>query len=66
MAAFLLIILAHGPSLYWRLGTNGTTDLSGNGRDGTGQGGITIGGAAGLIAGDADGATDFDSVDHIT
>jgi len=66
MSAYSDLILAHGPSLYWRLGSGGITDLSGNGRNGTGQGGIAIGGAAGLIAGDADGATDFDSVDHIT
>jgi hypothetical protein len=60
-------VLGDSPSLYWRLGTSGTTDLSGNGRNGTAQGGVTIGGATGAIAGDADAATDFDgSSDYVS
>jgi hypothetical protein len=61
------LILGDSPSLYWRLGASGTTDQSGNGNNGTAQGGITIGGVAGALAGDADTATDFDgSDDRIT
>lgn len=61
-------VLADTPSLYWRLGSSGTTDQSGNSRDGTASGGITIGGVSpGAIIGDTDAATDFDgSNDKIT
>lgn len=61
-------ILALGPSLYWALDAQtGATDLSGNGRNGTGTGDITIGGYSdGPLAG-TDSATDFDgSDDRIT
>jgi len=46
----------------------GLTDLSGNGRTATAQGGLTVGGAAGALAGDQDmGATDFDGAnDYIS
>jgi len=52
---------------YWKLDDrNGATDLSGNGNDGTGEGGISIGGAVGQ-SGLAGGATAFDgSNDYIT
>jgi hypothetical protein len=44
--------------------TNGVTDLSGNGRNGTGVGSITIGGwTPGPLAVGDDGATDFDGTD---
>jgi hypothetical protein len=44
--------------------TNGVTDLSGNGRNGTGAGSITIGGwTPGPLAVGDDGATDFDGTD---
>lgn len=55
-------ILAFSPSLYWDLGSHGATDQSGNGRDGTGAGGITIGAAASLTA-DGTASTNFDGVD---
>lgn len=49
-----------GPSLYWPLdATYGVTDQSGNGRNGTGQGGITIGGAASVTGEPTDSSTDF-------
>jgi hypothetical protein len=54
--------LALTPSLYWRHGeTVGTTanDLSGNGRTGTYQAGVTLG-ATGLLAADADKAISGD------
>jgi hypothetical protein len=57
-------IVADGPSLYWRLGlTNGLTDLSGNGRDGTAAGGASAGNYLGALAGDANEATDLDGAD---
>lgn len=67
-AEFKRAIIALGPSLYWALDDeDGVTDLSGNGRDGTAHGGITIGGAAGLTAIDGDSATNFDgSDDYLT
>lgn len=55
------LILSHTPTLYWRLGTSGITDQSGNGRNGTGVGSIAIGAiTAGPLGGSA---TDFDGVD---
>ncbi len=55
------VLLALGPSLYWRLGTvDGLLDKSGNGRNGTAVGGPTIGGVPGPVAPrDDDGATAF-------
>lgn len=52
------------PSLYWALNAEtAATDLSGNGRHGTGAGGITIGGYSGSpITGEST-ATDFDGTD---
>jgi hypothetical protein len=61
-------VLALSPSLYWALDADtGATDLSGNGRNGTGAGSITIGGfASSPIAGEST-STDFDgSDDQIT
>lgn len=56
-------ILMLQPSLYWKLGASGgLTDQSGNGRNGTGGGGVTIGGAASMTS-DGGEATDFDGVD---
>lgn len=62
-ASYFQIALSYTPSLYWRLGQNGATDQSGNGRNGTGAGGVTIGGAASMLANDTDAATDFDGTD---
>lgn len=68
--AYSTVVMADTPSLYWRLGSGGTTDQSGNGRNGTAGGGITIGGqtAPGLLynlssALETDAATVFDGVD---
>lgn len=58
-------VLADAPLAYYRLGeTSGTTmvDSSGNGRNGTYVGTPALG-SAGLLAGDADTAVDFDGVD---
>jgi hypothetical protein len=59
VSAYSDLILSDTPSLYWRLGASGTTDLSGNGRNGTAQNGLTIGGTAGALTGDADESTTF-------
>lgn len=61
-------ILWLGPSLYWPLdATYGATDQSGNGRNGTGQGGVSIGGATALTPIPGDAATNFDgSNDYIS
>jgi hypothetical protein len=49
------------PSLYWTLDSlTGATDQSGNSRNGTAQGGVGIGSAAGLFS---EGATQGDGVD---
>lgn len=60
------LILADSPALYWPLdATYGATDQSGNGRDGTGQGGITIGGYSGSPISGESTATEMDgSNDH--
>ncbi len=57
-----------GPSLYWPLDlADGATDLSGNGRNGTGVGGLSIGASGGLTAVTGDSSTLFDGVnDKIT
>jgi len=49
-------------ALWLSLGQTGLTDLSGNARNGTAQGGVTVGGAASLVPGD-DASTDFDGTD---
>lgn len=59
------LVLADTPVAYWRLGeTSGTTanDISGNGRHGTYQGGVTLG-QPGALVGDGDAAAWFDGVD---
>lgn len=57
------VVGADAPAMYWRLGASGTTDQSGNARNGTGGGGITIGGATGALSNDTDAATTFDGTD---
>lgn len=62
------LILADSPALYWPLdSTYGATDQSGNSRNGTGAGGISIGGfSSSPISGETT-STDFDgSDDHLT
>lgn len=61
------LILADSPALYWPLdATYGATDQSGNGRDGTGKSGITIGGYSGSPISGESTATDMDgSNDHL-
>lgn len=70
LAGFKQAIVDLGPALYWALDSvDGANDLSPNNRDGTAQGGVTIGGySAGLLPGiSGDSATDFDgSNDHIS
>jgi hypothetical protein len=56
-------VLLLGPSLYWRLGTEGARDLSGNGNHGTADGGLVLGGADGSISDDTDDAAAFDGID---
>jgi hypothetical protein len=58
------VVLALGPSAYWRLGeTSGTTayDASGHGRDATYQGDPTLG-LPGAIIGDANTSVGFDGI----
>ena len=56
--------LSLGPALYWALNavTQGT-DQSGNGRHGTGVGGISTGGFAGSPLNGGSTSTDFDNAD---
>lgn len=49
--------------IYWRMGASGTFDVSGNSRNGTAAGGVTIGGASSLLPNETDGATTFDGTD---
>lgn len=68
MASFRDSVLALVPSLYWPLdATYGATDQSGNGRNGTGVGSVSIGGhsaTAPPFVGQGDGTcTDFDGTD---
>ncbi len=61
-------ILSLAPSHYLTLGaTDGLVDQSGNGRDGTANGGLTIGGGASITA-DGEASTDFpdDSTKNVT
>lgn len=52
-------IIAKNPELYWPLDSvDGATDLTGNGHDGTGGGGISIGGFAFGTSTDFDGTDD--------
>jgi hypothetical protein len=66
MSVYSTAIQALSPSLYWTLdGVTGVTDQSGNSRNGTGAGGITIGSNSGSsIVGETT-STDFDGVDDI-
>lgn len=61
--SYQAMVTGMGPSLYWTLDqTTGVTDQSGFGRNGAGQGGVTIGGySPGPVAGNA--ATDLDDID---
>lgn len=61
---YAVAVRALSPSFFLSLGSQaGLTDLSGNGRNGTGAGSITIGGQTGpLVRGDG-GATLFDGTD---
>lgn len=62
-ASLFEAIMALGPSLFWVLGdSGGLTDRSGNGRDGTAGGGVTIGGGPSLNT-DRSGSTDFNAAD---
>lgn len=68
MASYRDLIRADSPSLYWPLdATYGATDQSGNSRNGTGGGGVSIGGYSGSpITGETT-ATDLDgSNDRVT
>lgn len=67
MSAYSDLIVADGPGLYWTLDAlTGATDLSGNGRNGTGAGGVTIGGFAdGPIIGAHKSSTDFDGIANL-
>jgi hypothetical protein len=63
LSSYRNLVLSLGPSLYWPLdATYGATDQSGNGRNGTGAGGITIGGGGSPFAGETT-STDFDGID---
>lgn len=56
-------ILRTDPALYWPLNSStGAEDSSGNNRDGTGQGGITVGGSS-LAPSGLNDSTDFDGSD---
>ena len=64
-SAYETAVLTHGPELYWPLNaTDGATDKSGNGRDGTAFG-PTVGGTAGgpPIVGTDGTCTEFDGTD---
>lgn len=61
VASLKAAIVELEPSLYWALdAADGASDLSGNGRDGTAQGGVSLGAAAGLTPVLGDSSTDFD------
>lgn len=67
MSAFSDYLLTLNPGVYWALNsTDGATDLSGHNRDGTGSGGITIGGHSATyppIPGETDNTcTDFSGI----
>lgn len=61
-------VTALSPSIFLPLGASaGLTDLSGNARNGTAAGGVTVGGATGPLTVSDGGATDFDGTnDRIT
>jgi hypothetical protein len=63
--SYAATVLAKTPALHWRLGASGGTDQSGNGRNATTAGGVTIGGVTGALATDTDKSTDFDGVDDV-
>jgi len=57
-------VTALSPSIFLPLGASaGLTDLSGNARNGTAAGGVTVGGATGPLTVSDGGATDFDGTD---
>lgn len=61
---YAVAVRALSPSFFLSLGSQaGLTDLSGNGRNGTGAGSITIGGQTGPLARGDQGATAFDGSD---
>jgi hypothetical protein len=66
LSAYANVVKSLAPGLYWPLNSaSGATDGSGNGRDGTGGGGITIGGHSATyppILGETS-CTDFDGSD---
>lgn len=58
------MVTALSPSIFLPLGaSSGLTDLSGNARNGTAAGGVTVGGATGPLTVSDGGATDFDGTD---
>lgn len=68
MPSYVDAVRSFSPACFLPLGdTSGLTDLSGNGHDGTGQGGVTVGGVSGPLAVGDQGATLFDgSGDAVT
>lgn len=56
-------VLNDNPGLYWTLGATGATDQTANGHNGTGGGGITIGGNGSSPLMLTGGSTDFDGSD---
>lgn len=67
-ASLKAAILELEPALYWALdAADGATDLSGNGRDGTAQGGLVVGAGPRLTPVSGDSSSDLDGTnDRIT
>ena len=64
LPAYQPYALSLGPSLYWALNaTTGATDLSGNARNGTGGGGVTVGANATSPLNGGSASTDLDGSD---
>jgi hypothetical protein len=62
--SYQAMVTALSPSIFLPLGaSSGLTDLSGNARNGTAAGGVTVGGATGPLTVSDGGATDFDGTD---
>lgn len=62
--SYQTMVTALSPSIFLPLGaSSGLTDLSGNARNGTAAGGVTVGGATGPLTVSDGGATDFDGTD---
>jgi uncharacterized membrane protein YgcG len=60
-------VLSLSPLFYWPLNAEGAVDQTANGRDGSGQGGISFGGGPSLTADPLDSSTTFDGInDAIT